>query len=58
MTLALNLLASSGAEVEVSRALMILWLIIALSLSVIEVWLGLRHRENLSALYVRERRSD
>jgi len=50
MTLALNLLAGSGSELEVSRALIIGWLIIALSLSAIEVWLGFRHRENLSAL--------
>jgi hypothetical protein len=40
MTFALNLIASSGSEVEWSRLLMIAWLAVALALSVIEVfWL-------------------
>jgi hypothetical protein len=40
MTIALNLIAGSGSEVEWSRTLMIAWLVIALALSVIEVfWL-------------------
>jgi hypothetical protein len=39
MTLALNLIASNGSELEWSRALMIAWLTIALTLSVIEIWL-------------------
>ena len=44
MMLALNLLASSGSEVEWSRALMIGWLIIALGLSGLELWLEKRGR--------------
>lgn len=40
MTLALNLIASSGSEVEWSRTLMVAWLAIVLALSVIELfWL-------------------
>ena len=40
MTLALNLIASSGSELEWSRTLMLAWLVIVLALSVIEVfWL-------------------
>ncbi len=39
MTLALNLIASSGSEVEWSRTLMVAWLAIVLALSVIEVFL-------------------
>jgi len=40
MTFALNFIASSGSEVEWSRALMIAWIVIALTLSVIELfWL-------------------
>ena len=38
--LALNLLATSGSEVDWSRTLMIGWIIVALTLSVIEVWLA------------------
>ena len=41
MTLALNLLTSSGAAVEWSRPLMLGWIVIVLALSVIEVfWLA------------------
>ena len=40
MTFTLSLLASSASEVEWSRPLMIGWIVIALALSVIEVfWL-------------------
>jgi hypothetical protein len=40
MTLALNLIASSGAELEWSRTLMLAWIVIVLALSVIELfWL-------------------
>ena len=38
MTFTLSLLASSASEVEWSRPLMIGWIIIALALSVIEVF--------------------
>lgn len=38
MTLALNLLASSGSGVEWPRPLMIGWIIIVLALSVIEIF--------------------
>ena len=50
MTFTLSLLASSAAEVEWSRPLMIGWIVIALALSVIEVfWLksGLSSRRLL-----------
>jgi hypothetical protein len=40
MTFALKAIASNGSEVEWSRTLMIAWLMVALALSVIEVfWL-------------------
>jgi hypothetical protein len=40
MTFALNLIAGNGAELEWSRTLMMAWLVIALTLSIIEVfWL-------------------
>jgi hypothetical protein len=40
MTFALNLIASNGSELEWSRTLMMAWLVIALTLSIIEVfWL-------------------
>ena len=38
MMCALNLMAGSGSEVEWSRALMIGWIVIALVLSVLEVF--------------------
>ena len=38
MTFALNLIASSGAEIEWSRTLMSAWLAIALTLSIVEVF--------------------
>ena len=37
------MLASGGSELEWSRALMIGWLIIALGLSVLELWLERRY---------------
>lgn len=40
MTFTLSLLASSASEVDWSRPLMIGWLVIALGLSVIEIWLA------------------
>jgi hypothetical protein len=39
MTFTLSLLAGSAAEVDWSRPLMIGWIIIALGLSLIEIWL-------------------
>jgi len=39
MTLTLGLLASTSSGIEWSRPLMIGWLVIALTLSFIEVWL-------------------
>jgi hypothetical protein len=45
MTFTLSLLASSATEVDWSGPLMIGWIAIALSLSLIEIWLagGVRH---------------
>lgn len=40
MTFTLGLLASSASEVDWSRPLMIGWLLIALGLSLVEVWLA------------------
>jgi hypothetical protein len=40
MTFTLGLLASSASEVDWSRSLMIGWLVIALGLSFIEIWLA------------------
>ena len=40
MTFTLNLLASSASEVDWSRPLMIGWLVIALGLGLIEIWLA------------------
>jgi hypothetical protein len=40
MTFTLSLLTSSASEVDWSRPLMIGWLVIALGLSVIEIWLA------------------
>ena len=40
MTFTLSLLASSATEVDWSGPLMIAWLVIALGLSVIEIWLA------------------
>ncbi len=40
MTFTLNLLAGSASEVDWSRPLMIGWIVIALGLSVIEIWLA------------------
>jgi hypothetical protein len=56
MTFTLSLLASSAAEVEWSRPLMIGWIVIALALSVIEVfWLmGASSSRRLSPLTKRE----
>ena len=49
-TLALNLIASNGAEVEWSRTLMIAWLVIVFALSVIELfWLKRFRRFGLIA---------
>jgi len=48
MTFALNLLAISSSGVEWSRPLMMAWLVIALALSVIEVWLTIRRRRSLT----------
>ena len=46
MTFTLGLLASSATEVDWSRPLMIGWLVVALGLGLIEIWLagGFRHR--------------
>jgi len=52
MTFALNLLAMSSSEVEWSRPLMMAWLVIALALSVIEVWLTIRRRRSLTLAQV------
>ena len=35
----MNLIAGNGSEVELTRTLMIAWLVIVLALSFIEVWL-------------------
>ena len=40
MTFTLSLLASSASEVDWSRPLMIGWMVIALGLSLIEIWLA------------------
>jgi hypothetical protein len=40
MTFTLSLLASSATEVDWSRPLMIGWIVIALGLSVLEIWLA------------------
>ena len=40
MTFTLGLLASSASEVDWSRPLMIGWIVIALGLSLIEIWLA------------------
>jgi hypothetical protein len=40
MTFTLGLLASSASEVDWSRPLMIGWLVIALGLSLLEIWLA------------------
>ena len=40
MTFTLGLLASSASEIDWSRPLMIGWIIIALGLSLIEIWLA------------------
>ena len=52
MTFALNLLAMSSSGVEWSRPLMMAWLVIALALSVIEVWLTIRRRRSLTLAQV------
>ena len=44
MTFTLGLLASTSSGIEWSRSLMIGWLVIALTLSFIEVWLLLRFK--------------
>jgi len=40
MTFTLSLLASNASEVDWSRPLMIGWIVIALGLSLIEIWLA------------------
>ena len=40
MTFTLSLLGSSASEVDWSRPLMIGWIVIALGLSLIEIWLA------------------
>lgn len=40
MTFTLGLLASSTSEVDWSRPLMIGWIVVALGLSLIEIWLA------------------
>ena len=40
MTVTLSLLASSATEVDWSRLLLIGWIVLALGLSVIEIWLA------------------
>ena len=40
MTFTLGLLANNASEVDWSRPLMIGWLVIALGLSLIEIWLA------------------
>ena len=40
MTFTLSLLASSATEIDWSRPLMIGWIVVALSLGLIEVWLA------------------
>ena len=40
MTFTLGLLASSASEVDWSRTLMIGWLVIALGLGLLEIWLA------------------
>ena len=40
MMFTLGLLASNASEVDWSRPLMIGWIVVALGLSVIEIWLG------------------
>jgi len=40
MTFTLGLLANSASEVDWSRPLMIGWIVIALGLSLIEIWLA------------------
>jgi len=56
MTFTLSLLASSASEVDWSRPLMIGWIVIALGLSLIEIWLagGLSSR-GLSPVTKREK---
>lgn len=45
MTFTLGFLASSASEVDWSRPLMIGWIVVALGLGLIEIWLagGFRH---------------
>jgi hypothetical protein len=59
MTYTLSLLASSASEVDWSRPLMIGWIVIALGLSLIEIWLagGLSSR-GLSPVTKREEYDD
>ena len=40
MTFTLSLLASSASEIDWSRPLMIGWIVVALGLGVIEIWLA------------------
>jgi hypothetical protein len=52
MTFTLSLLTSSASEVDWSRPLMIGWLVVALGLSLIEIWLaGAFSSGRLSPLY-------
>ena len=47
MTFTLGLLANSASEVDWSRPLMIGWIVIALGLSLIEIWLAGGYRNHL-----------
>lgn len=57
MTFTLNLLASSASEVDWSRPLMIGWIVVALGLGLIEIWLASNYLKRSDAENVKEVRT-
>jgi hypothetical protein len=57
MTFTLALLASSASEIDWSRPLMIGWIVVALGLGLIEIWLASNYLKRSDAENVKEVRT-